>query len=231
MNTAAVFISRDLKESDHFRAELESNQIKVVGKSFLRFEGLPFGTVPETNWIFFYSKNGVAFFLKSEAVKSAIIKRKIQFGVMGKGTAKALEEKGLKAAFIGEGQPDQVAEAFLKRALGKKVLFVRATHSRDSVKKILGTKIEAQELVVYQNRLSPESLKQIFNVYVFTSPLNVRAFFSKNQIPSESKVVAIGQTTAKELYRHYSSEVYISMAPNQEAMASMVLQLITNRKQ
>ena len=144
---------------------------------------------------------------------------------MGKGTAKELLSYGCTPDFVGNGQPAEVAKAFLDLVKGKTVLFVKAQNSKNSIRTLLETEIECEDLVVYQNEVAPIKLNQGFDYYVFTSPLNVEAFFSVNEIEPGSRIIAIGQTTASFLESVTKAPIYISDFPTEESLAQKVITL------
>ncbi len=146
----------------------------------------------------------------------------IRFATMGAGTANVLLESGFQATFIGTGQPEKTAQLFLEYAASQRVLFPRATTSMRSIQTILEQKIEVHDLVIYKN--IPTSSFQIKKVshLVFTSPLNVQAYFSKYDYEGQS-VVAIGPTTANALDR-LKIPNKIAIAPTEQAMALAVLE-------
>jgi len=59
----SVFISRDLSLNSPFRNRLETADFVVTGRSLLDFKPIPFKAFPKTDWIFFYSRKAVEFFL------------------------------------------------------------------------------------------------------------------------------------------------------------------------
>ena len=174
---------------------MEQEGIEVFGTSLIKYNALPFGEVPTVDWIFFYSKKGVQFFL--EGLKRPLSPT-VQLATMGAGTATGLIENGYQPIFIGTGEPNSTAKRFLKYAKTQKVLFPRAKVSRMSIQSVLKEQIEVYDLVVYDN--IPKVSIQISTVscLVFTSPLNAQIYF-KHYLYEGQLVIAIGPTTAKAL--------------------------------
>lgn len=190
----------------------------MIGTSLINYTALPFEEIPAVDWIFFYSKKGVQFFL--DGLKMPLSPT-IQLASMGVGTADALIENGYQPIFIGTGEPDSTAKRFLKYAAIQKVLFPRAKASRQSIQTLLKQEIEVHDLVVYDNR--PKTSFQIPKVscLVFTSPLNVKTFFSA-QLYDGELIIAIGPTTATALNK-LNIPCKVAIGPTETALAMAIL--------
>ena len=170
------------------------------------------------DWIFFYSKKGVEFFLQGLSIP---ISPAIQLATMGAGTANKLIEKGYQPTFTGTGLPKETAHSFLQYADAQKVLFPRATKSMRSIQTILKEKIEVYDLEVYAN--TPKTSFQIpaVSCLVFTSPLNVQTYFGQYRYDKQL-VIAIGPTTLKALNR-LNIPCKMAKEPTEKALAWAVL--------
>ena len=190
----------------------------MIGASLIAYTALPFGALPVVDWIFFYSKKGVEFFFKGLKMP---LSPAIRLATMGAGTARVLLDHGYPATFIGTGEPRETAQLFLEEAASQRVLFPRATTSMRSIQTLLKQKIEVHDLLVYTN--TPITSFQIDKAshLVFTSPLNVHAYFSNYSYEGQS-VVAIGPTTANALDRLRIPNK-IAIAPTEKALVSEVL--------
>lgn len=211
-----VFISRDLKEGSAFRQILEQSNWEVYGASLIQLDALPFEYDLELDWIFFYSRNAVHFFFDGLA---KAIPRSIKLGCIGESTAKVLPRP---ADFIGNGEPASTATSFLELAKGQKVLFPRAKNSRKSIQQLLEGQIDAEDVVVYENKPKAEFSVPPVDVLVFTSPLNAQAYFQKYSLTTLQKVVAIGHTTAAALRQMGIEEISIALKPYEEDLAKAV---------
>lgn len=147
----------------------------------------------EYDWIFFTSRRSVDFFMSLE-----LPKKSKKLAVIGKSTAKALEEWEYKASFIGErsGDPDHVAESFLEQIEPEdKVLFPQSSISNRSIQRRLSEE-QCLNLVVYETFTMPRRVSGLPMILVFSSPSNVRGFLQMNEISPLQKVIAWGNTTA-----------------------------------
>jgi len=215
-----VFISRNLKEGSVFLKRLVANGFEVHGASLIELSPVEFGEFPPVDWLFFYSKNAVGFFLKLVS-KNKI--KGIKLAAMGAATAELLATQFKTADFIGDGIPESTASAFVKVASGQRVLFPHAKNSRQSIQKLLGGQIVAFDRVVYEN--NPRTTIDLPDVdcLVFTSPMNAEAYFFTKEWKDFQKVVAIGQTTAKTLKRLKIKAFTVAKTPSEEGLAEAVL--------
>ncbi len=221
---AAIFISRDLEPTSPFRRQLEAAGHTVTARSLVRFRALPFHVDQPVDWVFFSSPRAVHFFLEGSVPAPGI-----SLAALGPGTARELADHGRRADFVGNGDPQATASAFLAVAAGERVLFPRARSSRRSVQQWLGTQIVSREVVVYDNRPSTDVPQNTFRVLVFTSPLNAQAFFAVRTLQPDQLVVAIGNTTARALQQLGLENVAVAEAPAETALAAAVLKLLKKK--
>lgn len=220
-----VFITRNIKRTDFFKTELEKVGFSVFGQSLIVFSAVDFGRIPDCEWLFFYSKNGVKFFFDNlnQVDLNQIINKKI--ATIGEGTARFLIQKyQRKPDFVGTGEPLQTARAFAQIAAKKRVLFPRAKQSKQSIQKQLGNTIIQQDLVVYANQPIDFFESKNANILVFTSPMNVNAYFHFVDYKPGQKVVAIGNTTATALQNMGIEKIIIAKNPNEIGLVKAVLE-------
>lgn len=222
----SVFISRNLTNQSDFKAILERKGWEVTGTSLIDFTPADFDFVPKTDWIFFYSKKGIQFFLKDLTyLTTQIDLNLVRIGTIGEATANSLRENGITPHFIGSGNPDTTASQFLNLAKGNSVLFPRALNSKQSIEKKLLHQIKCYTLVVYINLPKTDCRMLSQQLLVFTSPLNVEAYFNKYRVKPHQKIVAIGETTAAALKQFGMDEVAIPSRSTEKALANKVLEM------
>ncbi len=198
--------------------------MQVHGESLIHFEPIAFSSIPKTNWVFFSSQNAVQFFKQGiQMFGISISLKKLKLAGIGEGTSKVIEKSFGKCDFRGDGHPENVAKSFLKVAKNQKVLFPIAKNSRRSIQKIIKNQIEAIDLIVYENQPRKKFELPDFDILVFTSPLNVKAYFSKKQLHSYQKIVVIGETTAKAINELGISEYKIAHKPSEDILADTVI--------
>ena len=224
-----IFISRYLRSTSPFKMELADFDMEIIGQSLIQFTPTPFETIPVVDWIFFYSKNGVKFFLETFTAHMflrilAEENLPIKWATMGKGTAEALEKHQIQPDFVGTGHPKATALAFGTTANQQKVLFPRAKNSKQSIQNLLAAQLNVLDLVVYENAIKPSFSIPYCDILVFTSPLNVHAYFQKYPIQTKQKIIAIGKTTETTLKKLGLLNVIIAPQPSEKGLAEAVRQ-------
>lgn len=219
----SVFISRFLSFDSIFLQKLEKKGFEVIGESLVEFCLIPFVEVPPSDWLFFYSPTAARFFFRH--LRQANLQCPAKIATLGFGTASAVEQEGFTVDFVGNGEPEATAPAFLKMAANLRVLFVRAVHSRQSIQHLLENKIIAADLIVYKNQVRTDFTLPECQYLVFTSPLNAQAYFSKYALLAHQKVIAIGKTTAGALHELGVTEISIADTPSEEALAALIIGL------
>ncbi len=222
--TKTIFISRHLNNRS-LQGLLTSKGFSVLGESLIDFSRIPFQELPSCDWLFFYSKKGVRFFLESLIDGKHDIPKHVKCAAMGNGTAKALKAYGIELDFVGNGEPNQTAKDFLALVKNKTVVFARAKRSKQSIQlRIEQEGVRCLDLIVYDNKIRDDfDFENTFNILVFTSPLNVHAFFSKYKLKPNQQLIAIGDTTAKALNDLGYSDIKIASTPSEEALVEVLL--------
>lgn len=218
-----IFISRQLSADSVFLNTLSPLGLTILGESLIEFKTILFDTIPSSDWLFFYSKNGVKYFFEQLSVDIKLPK----LATIGKSTAQYLEQNyPFKVSFVGTGDPKSTAAQFLKKAEGKNITFVQALHSKQSVQLLLDKQIESNNLVVYQNIARQNIKNPNAEILVFTSPMNAENYYKNFSCLKPAKIVVIGKSTAKALEKLGISNYLIADAPNEAALAKKVLELL-----
>lgn len=220
MNQKALFISRPLATDSPFYSIFPlDGPVRIYAESLLEFCAIPFDHIPPTDWIFFYSPNGVRFFFEQVKQQHLTISNSVRWAVLGDGTSKALREFGKAPDFAGNGLPDQVAPAFGVLAAGMRVLFPQASESRQSIQKFLGSAVETISMPVYQNQIRIDFQLPVTQLLIFTSPLNVQAFYTKYPERTSIPALAIGQSTRQALEALEFRKIYTVEKPSELLLA------------
>ncbi len=227
----SAFITRNINKNGSFFKTLTHQDFEVNGLSFIEFKAVQVATFPTCDWIFFYSKNGIRFFFEQvQRLDLNIRNLDCKWATIGQASTTYLEKFGIKADFIGTGEPLSTSKAFIKLAKNQQVLFPRAFNSKKSIQNILGNQIKAIDLVIYENYFIQNIEKRNEYFLVFTSPMNAQAYFNTFQLDDYQHVIAIGQTTAKALIELGINDFTISNQPSEEDLAEAVLNNIPNNK-
>lgn len=215
-----VFISRNLTHESVFLQSLQQADFEVIGMSLIEFTPVFFTHLPESDWVFFYSKKAVHYFFTN--LRQANRECTAKIAAIGPGTAEALEDWNVPANFIGTGAPENTAGKFLAVAAAQRVLFPRAAQSRQSIQQILQEKIVPLDLIVYQNTPRTDFELPICDWLVFTSPMNVQAYFRKYKIYPHQQILAIGDTTANALRALGIQQFTIAAHPSEEGLVAAI---------
>jgi len=216
-----VFISRFLASDSPFLNGLKKFEVTVDDQMLIDFSPLEFEQ-PSSDWLFFYSKTGVNFFLKGRGNYSDF-----KIGTFGPATAAYFERNtSVRPQFIGSGIKEGVAKAFSKLIKDERCLFVIGENSLRSVQKIRNNK-QDQEIIVYRNSPMREFSIDYPDIAVFTSPMSVNNYFEK--YPNRKhKNIAIGNTTLTALIQYVPNNSVKSDLPTEESLAQCVITYLKN---
>lgn len=214
-----VFISRELRKDSPL---LDLGQIKITDQSLLSFTPVPFSDLPDSDWIFFYSQQGVIHFFEQwqETIQAKL-------AAFGPKTGSLLREYGYPVTFIGDGIAENTAKAFSLLCKGQKVLFVRARNSRKSLQHQLRKYCDIGDLVVYDNEKKAEVKIPDCNALIFTSPLNAQSYFERNDKSNEQIIIAIGDTTRQTLLGLGVSDILVPEKPSEESIAKLLTEIFS----
>ena len=208
-----VFISRELEGNSKFKL-LEKEGVKLIDQSLLSFESLDFEFPVKTDWLIFYSRRGVQYF----AEKFPEISPKIKLAAVGRKTGEMLKKYFGRVDFQGEGEVESYSDFFKKVIENENLTVVRAAHSASGLVEKLNVGNRISEIIAYHN--SPaKNISQInADIYIFTSSMNVEAFFTVNAVQSAAYYIAIGQPTAEKLRTFGVENVIISESTEEESL-------------
>ncbi len=194
----SVFITRNIHKQQLLYQSLDAQGFEVNGKSLIHFNPIPIKEIQATEWIFFSSKHAVEYFFKQ---KPELQQQK--YGVISKSTADALRKFGKRADFIGQSTDTKiVGKQFVARVGKASVLFPIAKGSLRSIQNQFIKKEQVYNLPVYETIENLYTETNPAQIYVFTSPSNVDAFFKTNTLHEGSKVVALGGATEATLKKY-----------------------------
>jgi len=187
-----VFISKDPQELHAALHQLCAEGV-LTAQSLLSYSPVSFTCQPTFDLVFFASIRAAEFYL-AQCAAPAI------FGVAGSETALKIEQKfGLKAAFVAQnsGNPTQEATAFNQWRANRSVLFPSSNLSLGTYSKLIPEQ-QKKILPVYQTNFMQQRI-DAHQVYVFSSPSNVSAFFETNHLAENAQIIAWGKSTEKAI--------------------------------
>lgn len=191
-----LFISKAIKETENLKVFCKQRGWKFVAKSFLTFESKGFQWDGEEDIIFFSSPRAVDFFHAQYPLP-----QNKTYACAGEKTRHKLLDHGIHADFVADhsGQVDNMSKAFAAFAEGKNVLFPISNLSKQSYSQYL-PKGRFRFAQVYQTNINAAKIEDC-DLYVFTSPSNIKGFMIKNEV-TPKPCIAWGETTSKFLHKH-----------------------------
>jgi uroporphyrinogen-III synthase len=217
MAKLSLFITNDLQGDDELIFSSIPN-LSYEGKSLVKIEPIPFESLPDSDWIFFYSKTAVNIF-KLLLNDITNIKSK-KFGVIGHQTAISLEkELGITPDFIYIGQDISILK-------GQSVLFPRAKNSRKTIDVLLDPQL-VTSVIIYDNQPDISyPLPSSVDILAVTSPMNGDAIFTKSPVIKYNHLITLGSTTADHLFEKYGIISIQSQEPSLESIRDKILSII-----
>ncbi len=190
----SVFISTEAEKNALFHKLLINKGFQVECKSLIEISPVPVGSHPKADWIFFTSKNGVKYYFDQLKPDTGI-----KIAAIGEETAREINKKGFQVAFIGEGDNETIASDFIKTAGNRIVLLPQARNANNNLSELLKGIMEVIQLPVYENSPKQNCILMNQDILVFTSAMNVDAYFNSNQLQAHQTVIAIGTSTKYQL--------------------------------
>lgn len=229
-----IFISRDLKKTSSFFDLLTlAEHIVLSYSSLIEIKSILFDKIPSADWLFFYSQSGIKKFFE-KAVFLDFDKSSYRYATIGKSTAELLETYIQRSPdFIGTGNDMvEIAQKFYEAAKDKKTLFIQAENSQRSVQKQIEQIAVTETLIVYSNEKKTIGAAIEADILVFTSPLNVEAYFDMPSFYEPSYFVAIGRTTEKALLKAGVPEnkIFIAEEPTELSLMQKTKELILTHR-
>ncbi|MCE3258372.1 MAG: hydroxymethylbilane synthase [Bacteroidetes bacterium] len=146
---------------------------------------------------------------------------------MGKSSAEYLAEFDKKADFIGTGiDTTKIAKDFAAQIGNDTVLFPQAIDSLQTIQKHLSFTNISSNLYVYKTTLRDDFIIPEADVLVFTSPSNVKAYFSKYRFLEGQVVVAMGTSTLRELNNYGIKDAALPVSFDDEGLRDAILEQI-----
>ena len=212
-----VLITRFFRDRKALQLLIEDKELTFRECPFIDFEYHPPREIPQTEWIFFNSKNGI---ISLSDHFWTTLSSNYKIGVTGKGTAEKLQEKNIRPDFIGDtskGTSD-VGQHFFSTHRPKSVWFPISNRSNKTIQKQALDKETIIETVSYTTILKATKLQKDYDWYVFTSPSNVESFFSENEIPENASILAMGEQTEKKLKLYTNKPVILPKESSEQGL-------------
>lgn len=199
-----IFISRKLLPDSPFNILLKDQNHQVIDQSLIQITQIRFSYTPQTNWIFFTSKNAIDYFF----AQNPDVPMAVKFGVISNASAKYLLKYDVAADFIGKGvNLVNIAKEFREILQNDSILFPQAIDSYQTIQKQLAFTNTCYNLYVYKTNIRTDFDLPYSDILIFTSPSNVTAYYNKYKFDSRQLVIAIGSTTKYKLTEYNVANV------------------------
>lgn len=153
------------------------------------------------------------------------------FFVVGKKTAEKLEAQNRNVILV-EDYAKDLAPKLVSGKYKTNWNFLCGSTRRDLLVDELEKQQQAvNQIITYQSSQIVYQLDEIFDVYVFFSPLSFKAFHQKNKIPTSSRIFTIGNTTTaavQEVYPNYP--ITTAETPLVEVVLQNIKEYINDKK-
>lgn len=126
----------------------------------------------------------------------------------------------------------ELSDVILQDDTIKKVIFFCGKQRREELPQKLTAKgIEVEEIVVYETLETPQKIsRKNYDGILFFSPSAVNSFFSLNKINDQTKIFAIGKTTADAIHQQINKDLIIAETPGEENMIDRVISHFSTTK-
>lgn len=212
-NSPRIFVSRYLREDAPLHKYLTAIDAQVTALSLIDFKPCPF-ELPDSEWLFFYSKSGVDYFI--DKIESLETLSKYKFATFGEMTGQALEKAINKPVdYVGNAQADKVIAELFPQVGSKGICFVCGKASIRSVQKKWPATLAYKEVIVYDHQPKKDIELSQYDIAILTSPMNVEAFL---QSGGQAKtILCIGTTTAAAIRTH-PGNILIADSPSEKGI-------------
>jgi uroporphyrinogen-III synthase len=191
-----------------------------MDQSLIQINQIRYSYTPQTNWIFFTSKNSIDYFF----AQNPDVPKRVKYGVISSASAKHLSNHKVAADFIGNGVSlVHIAKEFRDVLNNESVLFPQAIDSYQTIQKHLAFTNTCYNLYVYKTSIRTDFDIPYSNILIFTSPSNATAYYSKYKADSRQIVIAIGSTTKYKLSEYKVTNVLTPNSFNEEGLVDLLM--------
>jgi uroporphyrinogen-III synthase len=191
-----VFISKNASDCESLVHFCNQNSIELIAQSLIEFEAVPFEIESNYDIAFFSSIRSGQFFFKNELQKSNVV-----YACIGQTTNSKLKKLGIECEFVGEeaGNPQKIAAEFKSWVKNRTVIFPQSNLSLGTFSSILPEN-QVINKIVYKTNLIEKKIENC-QIYIFTSPSNLDAFLTINEIADYAKIIVWGKSTENRLLK------------------------------
>lgn len=214
-----IFISRKLTSNSPFTNLAKDLDIIILDQSLILIDQIRFTYTPQTNWIFFTSKNAIDHFF----AQNPDLPKQVKHGVISDSSANHLLNYNINADFIGQGvNLLTTAKEFREILKNDSVLFPQAIDSYQTIQKQLAFTNTCYNLYVYKTSIRSNFDLPYCDILIFTSPSNVIAYYSKYKSDLRQTVIAIGLSTKHKLNEYNVINVLMPKSFDEQGLINCI---------
>lgn len=196
-----------------------SKNIQVEGDSLIAFELRKQDTPPQTDWIFFTSKNSVKYYFgQGHSVEG------LKVGCVGKGTKAVLSKYVQQIDYMGNHVDTQVIGNEFSELVGEaSCLFPVSNISKRTIQKHMLNQHQVYDFVVYDTKTKEQSTANLdADLVIVTSPSNASAYVKLNG--KNAQFIAMGKTTGQHLEELGIKDYMIPKIPGEIGLIDCIQQ-------
>lgn len=216
-----IFISRKLSPESPFFSFLQNSDFEIIDQPLIQISQIRYSYTPQTNWIFFTSKNAIDYFFAQDPHPPEHVK----YGVIGNASAKHLLNYHVAADFTGKGvNLTHIAKEFREILQNESVLFPQAIDSYQTIQKQLAFTNACYNLYVYKTSIRTDFDIPYADILIFTSPSNATAYYSRYRCDPRQTVIAIGTSTKYKLNEYNVANVLTPHSFDEEGLVEVLME-------
>lgn len=221
----SLFISRQLNSDSPLKQLIQDQAIKIIDESLIKITQIRYSYTPQTNWIFFTSKNAIDYFF----IQNPDLHKEVKYGVISKASADHLLNFKKTASFIGQGVDLlNIGKEFKEVLQNESVLFPQAIDSYQTIQKQLAFTNTCFNLYVYKTTIKTDFDIPYSDILIFTSPSNVEAYYNKYKMDSRQLIIAMGSSTKFKLKEYGISNPLIPKSFDEKGLFDVLIENSSN---
>lgn len=153
------------------------------------------------------------------------------FFVVGHKTAESLKAQNREVILV-ENYAEDLAKKLIVGNYQTQWNFLCGSSRRDSlINELKNANHQVNEVITYYSEQINFKLNNIFDAYVFFSPLSFKAFHQENDIPESSRIFTIGNTTTSAIQEVYPNhKIITATTPLLEEVVHNIKKYIDDKK-
>ncbi len=117
-----------------------------------------------------------------------------------------------------------LSELIINDGIEKAIFFCGDQRMAVLPDRLLAQGVALTEMVVYETRLTPVKIKENPDAILFFSPTAVKSFFSANTPQNETRLFAMGKTTARALANFTTDNIIVSPESDKAHVLNMAIE-------